>query len=144
MNGNNDNPVATQFISAYRKLLHQSDIQISKYSNVAGQFSSNILTISSKSPSSPQGHDSSVQALEQEEAEWHEVLELESWQNCDPLIDKHDSGVSFVANILEQQLLKGPIYCKSCREVLQKNEKVNDIMCIIRQWKAMFELICVM
>lgn len=130
MNGSNDNPVATQFISAYRKLLYQSDIQISKYSNVASQCMPNILTISSKSKSPAEEQDSLVQTAEQEETEWYEVLELESLENCDSLIDKHDSGISFVANILEQRLLKGPIYCNFCREVLQRNKKVNDNMCV--------------
>lgn len=55
MNGSNDNPIASQFISAYRKLLHQADITISNDSNVAKQCSSNILTISSLTNPSNQG-----------------------------------------------------------------------------------------
>lgn len=55
MNGSNDNPIASQFISAYRKLLHQADITISNDSNVAKQCSSNILTISSLTNPSNEG-----------------------------------------------------------------------------------------
>lgn len=55
MNGHNDNPTATQFISAYRKLLHQADDFISYLSNLTSQCSSNVLTISSKQSSFGQG-----------------------------------------------------------------------------------------
>lgn len=72
----------------------------------------------------------SIQATEVEEAEWNEVLELESWENCSPLIDTNDSGISFVAHILEQRLLSSRIYCNFCKDVLEKDEKVHDDLCV--------------
>lgn len=128
MNGSNDNPIPTQFMSAYRKLLFNADISISKDSNVA-RLSSNILSVSSLTNSSLCTIPIEDQKNDDEE-EWVEVLELESLSNCNSLIDKHDSGISFVAQLLEQRLLTGPIYCNFCKEVLQKNEKVRDNMCV--------------
>lgn len=132
MNGCNDNPTPTQFKSAYRKLLHQCDIQLSDDSNVTARGSSNILTVSSFT------HHSSIaedilplsHTTEEEEQEWNEVLELESLENCNAIIDKNDSGISFVAYILERRLLTSNIYCNFCKDVLQKSSKVNDNLCI--------------
>lgn len=55
MNGSNDNPMAHQFISAYRKILHQCDITNSPYANIhalatcdaTSLVTSNILVIPS-------------------------------------------------------------------------------------------------
>lgn len=58
------------------------------------------------------------------------MLGLESWGNCEPFMDQHDAGISFVANLLEHRLLKGPIYCQFCMNVLLNNEKVNDNKCV--------------
>lgn len=130
MNGSNDNPIATQFISAYRKLLHQSDILISNYSNVTSQCSSNILTISSKTQQSRLAEYKTVMEEEEEEDEWNEVLNLQSLENCNSIIDTNDSGISYVAHILERRLLTSNIYCKFCKDVLEKNSKVNNNMCV--------------
>lgn len=132
MNGSNDNPIATQFQSAYRKLLHQSDIRLSEHSNVATQGSSNVLTISSfNKQSNLVGDEFSVPPDNlKEEEEWNEFLELESLENCDHILDKSDSGISFVAHLLECRLLKNNIYCNFCKDVLQKNPKVNDNLCV--------------
>lgn len=132
MNGSNDNPTATQFMSAYRKLLHQSDILISNYSNITTQCSSNILTISSLIKGQPsQAKNITEEAINEaaEETEWNEVMELQSLEYCSPLIDSNDTGVLFVAHLLERRLLEGPIYCNFCKEVLEKNPKVNGDMC---------------
>lgn len=51
-------------------------------------------------------------------------------ENCSPLIDKNDAGISFVAGMLEQKLLSGAIYCHFCKEVLEQNEKVHSDMCL--------------
>lgn len=132
MNGSNDNPISTQFQSAYRKLLHQSDIRLSESSNVSVQSSSNVLTISSFSKHSNLSEDefSLPRGTEQEEEEWNEVFELESLENCNHILDKSDSGITFIAHLLERRLLTGSIYCNFCKDVLQKNAKVNDNLCI--------------
>lgn len=107
MNGNNDNPTATQFISAYRKLLHQSDILISNFSNVTSQCSSNVLTVSSVTKRKNLIHKQPTSGGEKEEEEWIEVLELQALENCGYLMDEKDTGISYVAHMLEQRLLNG-------------------------------------
>lgn len=133
MNGSNDNPIATQFQSAYRKLLHQSDIRLSEKSNVSMEGSSNVLTISSFSKHSKNAEiefSSSQSPEEEEEEEWNEVLELEALEHCNHILDKNDSGISFIAHLLEHRLLTSNIYCDFCRDVLLKNPKVNENLCV--------------
>lgn len=67
---------------------------------------------------------------QQEKDEWDEVLDLQTMENCFPIIDNNDSGISFVAQLLETRLLNGNIYCNFCREVLEKNTKVIDDLCV--------------
>lgn len=47
MNGNNDNPMAHQFASAYRKILHQCEITHSPYSNVTAVANSTTTLVTS-------------------------------------------------------------------------------------------------
>lgn len=132
MNGHNDNPMAIQFISAYRKLLHQNDVMISKISNVSSLCTSNVLTVSSLSKRQNE-HDLEMQPDEQEDEEWIDVLDLVSIDNCDYLTDSHNTGVAFIASMLEKRLTSGNIYCNMCKKVLIRNEKVNDRMCVSPQ-----------
>lgn len=127
MNGYNENPMAHQFISAYRKLLHQSDILISNYSNVASQCSSNVLTVSS----------TTKQTLNTNgvvEDDWNEILDLESLENANYLTDMHDSGIAYVAKVLEDRLITSNVHCNLCRKVLSENKKVNDNICVSLQY----------
>lgn len=57
LNGYNDNPMAQQFISAYRKLWLQSDIAVSDRSNVACLETSHILYVSSRTKNHSQSYD---------------------------------------------------------------------------------------
>lgn len=125
MNGSSDNSTPAQFISAYRKLLHNCDILISNFSNITNQLTSDILTVSSSIKPSCPAQDQII-AEEAEAEEWNEVMELQSLDNCNAIIDAIDAGVSFVAHALEKRLLTNNIYCDFCKEVLEKSEKVND------------------
>lgn len=131
LNGYNDNPMALQFISAYRKLLHQIDISISSFSNVTCQGFSNIFTVSSvtKHPNTAKEH-FVPERIEEDEEEWIDALELQSYENFNHLTDTHDTGISYMANILEKRLMSGSIYCNLCKKVLEMNENVNDCMCV--------------
>lgn len=129
MNGYNENPIATQFTSAYRKLLYQTDISPSNFSNVTSQGISNILTVSSVTKRSSLVLDHSIPG-ENEEATWNEVLDLEALENCSHLTDFNDTGISYLAHMLEKRLLTSNIYCNLCKKVLERNEKVSDNMCV--------------
>lgn len=45
MNGYNENPMSQQFVSAYRKLLHNSDISISDRANIMNRETFNLNTL---------------------------------------------------------------------------------------------------
>lgn len=120
MNGYNENPTATQFISAYRKLLYQTDISMSDFSNVTSQNISNILTVSSVTKRSNLVLDQTI-SVGNEEADWNEILELEALENCSYLTDFNDTGISYVAHMLEKRLLTSNVYCNFCKKVLERN-----------------------
>lgn len=155
MNGSNDNPMAYQFISAYRKILHQCEKTHSPYSNVhaiatcdaAALVSSNILTIPSTRNrrctleedvnqfiNRPDGQ--IIQAeLGESEQEFEETYEFElivrNSQSGLLSDSTNNSGIAHIANSIEQKLLNcSQIYCNVCLKVLEKNQKVDDKLCI--------------
>lgn len=130
MNGHNDNPTATQLSSAYRKLLHQVDVFISEFSNATPQSSSDVLTVSSFNKGSSLTNSPISTESGQDEEEWLETTELLAIEDCSYLTDKHDTGISYVAHMLEKRLLTGTIYCDLCKDVLLNNEKLCDSMCV--------------
>lgn len=139
MNGYNENPAPLQFVSAYRKLLYQSDILVSSYSNVMSQCSSNVLTVSSVTKQTnivppPSISEENEKNEENEETDWDEFLELQALDDCNHLMDYNDTGVSYVAHMLEKRLLTSNIYCNCCKKVLERNEKVGDGMCVNAQF----------
>lgn len=145
MNGSNDNPTALQFLSAYRKLLFNADIQVSKYSNVRAIVSSNILTIPSFTQRSTLEKDvvehsglcvsvaTSLSPEQELTEEWQEALEWEQISQSDYLTGGIiDCGIAFVANIIEKRLrcCKPLVRCDECQRVLDQNEKIDDETCV--------------
>lgn len=146
MNGNNDNPMAHQFTSAYRKILHQCEIIHSPYSNVtalanadATLITSDILTIPSfrKSRSRLQGDVECYSNQSENESQLvpqnsHEFLDWELVMGRDYLTDNtQDSGIVYLANSIESRLTGcNQIYCESCIHVLQSSPKIDDKLCI--------------
>lgn len=129
MNGYNENPAPTQYVSAYRKMLYQSDILISNFSNVMSQCSSNVLTVSSVTKQSEIAAAPSI-SNENEETEWTEFIEMQALDDCSYLMDYNDTGISYMAHMLEKRLLTSNVYCNCCKKVLERNEKVGDGMCV--------------
>lgn len=145
MNGSNDNPTAVQFKSAYRKLLQNLDIKVSRDSNVKFIVPSNILTIPSSSrrstlekdvnehSNSPESVSLPLYSNESIFQEWEENLYLEdSQQNINYLTESRmDSGIAYAANVIENRLKEcKQIYCYDCLLVLKNNEKINDESCV--------------
>lgn len=133
MNGYNDNPIATQFISAYRKLLHQADMTISKDSNIKSLGTSNILTVSSlTSRRSALKNDEQEKNQTSAELDFEEQLQINLFESNDYLTDNiQDAGVCYIANLIEQRLRNSPhIYCDYCSDVLKNNEKCGDNICV--------------
>lgn len=142
MNGDNDNPTTVQFLSAYRKLLFNSDVLLSKYSNVRAISSSNLLTVPSSIRRSTLQKDvaqhnrlfeSVALSSEQEEIEeWQEALEWDQLTHSDYLTGGTiDSGIAYTANIIEKRLRDcDQVHCNDCIRVLTDNEKINDETCL--------------
>lgn len=142
MNGNSDNPMAHQFTSAYRKLLHQSDITLSVYANVTAIASSNILTVASFQKRRPvlqsdineyrdePEYDNQSFLMECASNEANEFLEYDQISGGDYLSDStQDTGIVYMANCIERQLTTcGQVHCEFCIKVLANNKKIDNRM----------------
>lgn len=122
MNGNNDNPMCHQFISAYRKILHQCEITNSPYANIQAQAISNpaslvtsdILTIPStrnrRSTLMDDVNEFSQQLNPPDiyhdgnefEEEYEFELIMENNQNSYLSDSTNNSGIAHIANIIEK------------------------------------------
>lgn len=141
LNGHCDNPMAHQFVSAYRKLLHQSDILISSFSNVSALCSSNVLTVSSVTKRGRSILNNDLLQLSGEKTPEHpntseeipnEYMDLDLLRSTSYLTDEtHDSGILYTASLVERQLTtSNQIHCIDCLDVLTCSEKVDDNMCV--------------
>lgn len=125
LNGCNDNPTVQQFSSAYKKLLTHSDIKLSELSNcedsLCQQITSDILTVSSKKPKSPQ-----------EPNDEENILDIAFTVNA--LGDNSHivetlghTSIAYVASKIEEKILKSDVNCQQCATVFDENQKVSDI-----------------
>lgn len=144
MNGFNDNPMAQQFISAYRKLLLQSDVSISGCANVLRRGTSNVLIVTSGSKrlanleedvakhSNQIVRHEEVTPSSQSNEDLLELFELELLEDNAYLSDNmQDVGVCYIANIIERRLTTcEQIHCKFCLQVFAINKKVDNKSCV--------------
>ncbi|XP_031639384.1 uncharacterized protein LOC116351424 [Contarinia nasturtii] len=145
MNGHNDNPTVQQFSSAYKKLLHQSDIRLSGCSNISLGCASNILSVSSRRGKlhDDLSGDVPVQNVSDGETNNDYLYELDGLERigrCNHITDNmHDAGISFVAQSIENRMLnleKGNKFsCFHCRLVLETNERLDTSTCISERTK---------
>lgn len=147
LNGPNDNPMAHQFVSAYRKILHQCETTHSPYSNVTalansaiGLITSDILTVPSfmtnrlKLPEKQTlfpSFENPTKEMLSSLAMSHEILDWEQLMQSEYLTDDiQDAGIVFAAKSIESRLTScDQIYCNTCVKILQNSSKINDHMC---------------
>lgn len=145
MNGYNENPMSQQFVSAYRKLLNNSDVSISDRANIIQMKTSNVLTVSSGArkigsliedvteyPDESfrlKEVDLTQQRIDEEE---ELLLDLELLQCSDYLSDNlRDVGVCYVSNLIERRLITCKhVNCEFCPKVFIVNEKMNQNACV--------------
>lgn len=151
-NGNNDNPNAVQFQSAYKKLLFNCDIGISSSSNVAIiGCTSNVLSVSSRREKLYDDLDGDIeQPIQLPYDEMHDISNdlsgLEDLERSIHLTDNiHMAGITFVANAIENRVLTcNNISCEFCIRMLENDEKVDALSCINtegrRPGKSTFQL----
>lgn len=142
MNGYNDNPMSQQFISAYRKLLYQSDMTISGRANVLCRDSSNILTVSSgakrntnlqEDVAQHSGHNAERNISSDEQIdEFDEFFEWDLIKNNDFLSDNvQDVGICYMANVIERRLTEcDQINCALCPKVFTNNKQMENDACV--------------
>lgn len=149
MNGQADNPMAHQFISAYPKLQFKCELLISAGSNISpqeSQFTSNVLTVGSFDRKRLKNKDEvnifneqnflgQFDDLSMEEnglIEWNETLELQHCIQNEYLTDSRDDpGVAFIANIIERRLTtRSDVHCNDCLHALKSDERLGVESCI--------------
>lgn len=101
---------------------------MSSFSNVISQCTSNVLTVSSVTKQSNTA--TRPVSEENEETDWYEFVEIQALDDCSHLMDYNDTGISYVARMLEKRLLTSNIYCNWCKKVLESSEKIGDGMCV--------------
>lgn len=148
MNGNNDNPMAHQFISAYRKILHQCETTHSLYANVKaldGSSSTSLVTSGILTIPSTRNLRSRLQQDVQQQndlllrhssesvmQESNDFLNWELLNEMDYLTDStQNAGIVHMAQHIENKLKDcSQIYCEPCLQLLQHSAKVDSKMCI--------------
>lgn len=148
LNGQNDNPMPHQFVSAYRKILHQCEVTHSPYSNVSalanstvGLISSDILTVPSfmknrlkltEQQTSFSSFENPTSEIQSSLIASHETLDWEQLIQTEYLTDNvQDSGIVFAAKSIESRLTNcEQIYCNPCVEILRNSPKINDHVCV--------------
>lgn len=143
MNGFNENPMSQQFISAYRKLLNNSDISITDRANVISRGEFNVLTVSSGAKKFgnlqkdvAEYSDRTVHVhlkkkndpFSQSNEDEDELFDSELLENNNYLSDNlYDIGVCYISNLIERRLTTcKQINCGYCAKVFIENEKMNQ------------------
>lgn len=127
--GSNNQPTEEQFISAFRKLLVNSELTSSPFSNCIDNLS--ILSVSSRKSNSTQ----EIQNTEEEDMHFQNHQQI-----CeqDYLLDVHQhSSIAYLAGTIEGKILKTAFFnCKHCREVFLENEFFADFLLKGKKVKA--------
>lgn len=112
--GSNNHPTQEQFISAFRKMLVNSELAASRLSNCTDQLS--ILHVSSRKKS--QTGKTSEENIEAEVEGLHQINEN------DYLLDMfQQSSIGYTAGSIENQILNYAYFdCADCSAVLKENE----------------------
>lgn len=132
-NGYNDNPTPLQFISAYKRLLMHSEIRVSRFANIGDNIykplqhskdnASNILKVSSSKKrimmSAVEANQSKI--ILDDIATAAAVINRERKMN-----DLRITSITYVASIIEENIVNSDITCKLCERVFQENPKIDS------------------
>lgn len=121
-NGCNDNPTAQQFCAAFRKVVVNTQINCSSFSNCIDCL--NILTISSKN--SYRTETNAVFGVKEYLQYIESSVPVQTRVKCDFEFDILNScSVAYVAGSIEHKIESvGRFNCESCRKVFTCNEKI--------------------
>lgn len=140
LHGFNDNPTVVQFISAYRKLLCNTNILASKKANVSELIVmnltsfSNILQITSRRPNLRETMPTDLlQYTAHHDEEIHDTVDQFGRFDVGNYISEQmtSSSIAYVASKIEKRILSANNFsCNSCKVVFIENEKVEDDLII--------------
>lgn len=126
-NGDNDNPLVHQFVSAFRKILLFNEISSSKTANCVDQLK--LFNVSSKRQHQSQQNEwqqINIQ-FESNEEEVESFLTMQPNEN-DFLINCYEEAtIASVASSIEQKILRSGRFECDCVNVLERNEKVTGL-----------------
>lgn len=140
LHGFNDNPTVQQFVSAYKKLLCNSNILASKDANVKEFRSMNmtsfsdILHVTSRRPNLRESvaTDNLMQFTESHDETIHDAIDqIARYDVGDYLTEQMtSSSIAFVASHIENRIMSAKNFsCSLCQIVFIENEKIaNDLM----------------
>lgn len=126
LNGNNDNPTASQFTSAFRKIMVHNEIRSSKLANCLDNLK--MLTISSRRPKNTNEDDivRGLQALNLETNQRESNINVQL-NTSDFLYDGcQDLTISRIAGAIEKKINDTRYDCENCSSVVKENEKVAE------------------
>lgn len=127
--GYNDNPTASQFEAAYRKLLIHNDVVCSTKANVIDP-KTNILTVSSRRTAPKQSSQHDQEFFDEGfdgfvlEDDFHDSFHVAQY-----IDDSHSHSLTYMASVLEAKIIGGKrrvIKCEDCVRVFIENELLED------------------
>lgn len=127
LNGNCENPPATMFTSALRKILIHNDIVSSKHSNCEDNL--NILTVSSQTKGPNILPNLSIDVDRHQLEEDNEYLQAMSLNENDFLMDcTQEATIASIASSIEHKIKNSGRFECACESVLRQNDKVTGLM----------------
>lgn len=137
LGGFNDNPTSEQFMSAYRKLLcnsnilASSDANVREFKNINMSSFSNILKVTSRRPVFGESisDDRLNQAMDCFDDYLNDDIDFVSQQKAgDYLSDQMStSSIAFIASLIEERILAtNNSYCIACQMVFIENLKIEN------------------
>lgn len=138
LNGSNDNPNPQQFMGAYKKLLFNAGIAVSKESNVKPQFVLDILTVPStwSALHVKDSTDVSTVAMimpevnpENPDDDTFDIVQLLLAQLG--VSSTADAAIAHMATVIESRVRNcKDVYCTQCISDLNESEKIDDNICL--------------
>lgn len=133
LGGHNDNPNDIQFTAAYKKLLGNDSILVSRKGNCAPLLESNenpfssILYVSSKRDKCVQRTDDENEVIVSQELEilCEKLNKVNSFAQSELTENLNPFTISHIASVIEEKI-KCSSHCEKCINVIAASEKVFD------------------
>lgn len=129
---NDNNPTHEQFVSAYRKIVINETIMVSKHGNclpvdITTKPFSNILSITSRKNKIDHNDSNILPTNAEMDALMERLSEIERLEKIDLVECAKDFNISFIAQVIERKLVESDKKsCSVCSNIFDDNEKVPE------------------